>query len=376
MPKQFESHLMDIGRIVWCMPSLQTRVWPRRSSRSTATSVSLSTSRLSLIALTATFGVLGLLNAGLSLRTQAGIYLLGMVAMNLPHGGYEHLSNLRRRSVEFQLRYLLSYVAMIGLFVALLFIAPVVGLGLAIAVAVAKGGTADVQALRALTGGEHLRSRPQRWLAGLVRGGAVMVVPMVFSTETFVSFSTIMVGIFDPGALAPHVQNLGTRRAALGVGFAILLAAHLGWGYHNATGSGSYTVDVVETLVLIAYFAVVPVVVAVGLYFPLWYSARQVARATAVDENRPDEATGLLGVLEADDPRLVALGAWGVLVAGAIVTFGLAAAIWTLSPNPLGGTSLLPGLVAFWSIFISIVALPHVVIGGWLDRERGIWYVP
>jgi hypothetical protein len=32
--------------------------------------------------------------------------------------------------------------------------------------------------------------------------------------------------------------------------------------------------------------------------------------------------------------------------------------------------------VAFWSIFVSVIALPHVVVGSWLDGERGIWYVP
>jgi len=32
--------------------------------------------------------------------------------------------------------------------------------------------------------------------------------------------------------------------------------------------------------------------------------------------------------------------------------------------------------VAFWSVFISIVALPHIVVGSLLDQDRGIWYVP
>jgi hypothetical protein len=53
----------------------------------------------------------------------------------------------------------------------------------------------------------------------------------------------------------------------------------------------------------------------------------------------------------------------------------LAAVYWAF-PNPLAGTSFLPGAVAFWSVFISIVALPHVVVGSLLDRDRGIWYVP
>jgi hypothetical protein len=45
-------------------------------------------------------------------------------------------------------------------------------------------------------------------------------------------------------------------------------------------------------------------------------------------------------------------------------------------PNPLGDATLLPGLVAFYTIFVCIIALPHVVVGHWLDRTRGLWYVP
>jgi hypothetical protein len=65
----------------------------------------------------------------------------------------------------------------------------------------------------------------------------------------------------------------------------------------------------------------------------------------------------------------------GVLVAGALATAAVAA-FWWLVPRPLGGASLLYGAVAFWSVFISVVALPHVVVGSVLDRGRGIWHVP
>jgi len=340
--------------------------------------VPLTVSRVALILLTAGFAVGRLVDLRVPLRVQAGVYLLGMVAMNLPHGGYEHFANLRRRAASFQGRYVGAYLLAIALFAGLFFVSPVAGLALAIAVAVAKGGFGDVHVMEALYGTAHIRSRPQRWLAAAVRGGAVMVVPMVFWPETFYAFSTIMVNIFEPGALSGVAGDLGTRRLLLGGGYGTLLVAHLGLGYRRSAATGSFLADAAETLLLVGYFAAVPVVIAVGLYFPLWYSARQVARTTAVDDRvvDSDEHSGLLDALESDDPERVALASWGVLIAGSIATFGLAAVLWTLSPQPLGGAGLLVGLVAFWSIFISIVALPHVVVGAWLDRERGIWYVP
>ena len=348
-----------------------------RLFRGSTGGLSLTVSRAVMVVLTIGFALGRLVDLQIPLDVQAGIYLLGMVAMNLPHGGYEHFANLRRRTAAFQGRYIGTYLLGIGLFVGLFFLAPVAGLILAVGVAMAKGGFGDVNVVEALYGTDHINSKPQRWLAAAVRGGPVMVVPMVFWPETFYAFSDIMVSIFDPEAMIGFAE-FQSRRLLVGGGFGALLVAHLGWGYRNRTGSGSFLADAAESLLLVAYFAAVPVVIAVGLYFPLWYSARQVARTTAVDDRiaNPEAGGGLLDGLESDDPERVALVSWGVLIAGSIATFGLAAGIWTWSPQPLGGASLLPGLVAFWSVFISIIALPHVVVGAWLDRERGIWYVP
>jgi len=359
--------------------SNESQFSPARLVPDAAGGLPLTASRLSLLAVAVAFGVGRLAGLSVPLRVQAGVYLLGMVAMNLPHGGYEHFENLRRRAAGFQGRYVATYLAGIALFAALFFLAPVAGLALAVSVAVAKGGFGGVQSMDALYGTDHLRTRPQRWLAAVVRGGAVMVVPMVFWTDTFYAFSAVMVNVFEPGALSAVGGDLAARSRFLGAGYGALVAAHLGLGYRRSAGTGSFLADAAETLLLVAYFAVVPVVVAVGLYFPLWYSARQVARSTAVDQpavDPDDHDGGLLDALESEDPERVTLASWGVLVVGSVATFGLAAVLWTLSPRPLGGAGLLVGLVAFWSIFVSIIALPHVVVGAWLDRTRGIWYVP
>ena len=350
----------------------------RRRLRPDAVSdVPLALSRGGLLALTAAF--LGARVAGItvSLPVQAAVYLLGMVAMNLPHGGFEHVDNLRRRALAFQGRYVALYLGGIAAFTALFFLAPVAGLALACTVAVLKGGHGGLAVMDATYGTDHIEGRLQRALAVAVRGGAVMVVPLVAWPGTFHAFSSVMVGIFEPGGLAPVAEYFTVTRPLFAGGYAALVLAHLALGYRRAGLSRSYLADAGETLLLVAYFVAVPVVLAVGLYFPLWYSARQVARAAAVEGSAPVEGDGgALAVLEADDSRLAALGAWGVMIAGAAVTGTLAVGFWLLSPQPLGGASLLPGLVAFWSVFVSIIALPHVVVGSWLDGDRGIWYTP
>jgi len=180
-----------------------------------------------------------------------------------------------------------------------------------------------------------------------------------------------MMSMFDPAAVEAFHGVLGTTRTLAGGGWLALAAVHVGAGYLRG-GGRAWRIDAGETALLGAYFAVVPVVIAVGLYFPLWYSARQVARHGQVDRDGRVDRDFLAG----NSATGVALRVWGTLVAGAVATGTVVATIWFVAPNPLGGVPLLPGLVAFWSVTISIVALPHVLVGSFADREAGIWYVP
>jgi len=293
-------------------------------------------------------------------------YLVGMVALNLPHGGYEHFSNLRRRGLPFGARYVGLYVGFVASFVALFVVAPLPALALAFGTAVAKGGHGGLHVMDALVGTDHLVSRPQRALAALVRGGAVMIVPAVAWTETYYGFTGYMLNVFDGQLAGPALNAPELFTTALGAVYGLGVLVHLGGGL--ATGGGitrSWLLDAFETLLLVAYFVFVPVVIAIGLYFPLWYSLRQSARSMVVEEARPSRTEGVSVVM-----------AWGVLVVGALVTALVATSLWTVAPNPLAGASLLPGAVAFYTIFVCVIALPHVVVGEWLDFGRGIWHVP
>ncbi len=331
-------------------------------------------SRAGLLGVTVVAGGIALSPYTVAMETQAAIYLLGMVALNLPHGGYEHFANLRRRVRRFRWQYVGGYLALTAAAIGVFLLAPVVGLVLAVAVVVAKGGGGDLYVLQATAGDGHLRTRTQKLLAVAARGGAAMAVPIVAFPNTFHGFSALIVDVFQQGALTPYAPLFELTGPMIGVGYAAVVVAHVGMGYVRRDGSGSWLVDAGETALLVTYFAVVPVVIAVGLYFPVWYSARQVARELAVDDC-PGDGSDLLGGTDAGAGQ-VALRAWGTLVGGAVATGVVVAAVWIAAPNPLAGAGPLLGGVAFWSVAISIIAVPHVVIGGLLDRTRGIWHVP
>ena len=251
-------------------------------------------SRVALGGLAAVFAVLLATGMVPSIEVQMLLYLVGMVALNLPHGGFEHFTNVRRRGLPFGGRYIALYLAFVAAFVGLFFVAPVLGLGLAFATAVAKGGHGDLRVMDALTGTSHLRSRAQRVLAGVVRGAPVMVVPMVFWPETFQQFGAVMVRIFDPAAVGQLELGMTVGPPVLGSLLAVAVVAHLALGLRAEGASAAWRRDAAEIGLLLAFFAVVPVVVAVGMYFPLWYSLRQSARSAvaerALGEPAPEPA--------------------------------------------------------------------------------------
>jgi Brp/Blh family beta-carotene 15,15'-monooxygenase len=310
-------------------------------------------------------GVLAaLLDVSLSMTTQMVGYLIGMVALNLPHGGYEHFENLRHRRISFSLRYLVLYLVFLAGFVGAFFVAPVAALGLAFTTAVVKGGHGGLKVMDALCGTEHLRSPWQRGLAAFVRGGAIMLVPLLAWPGVYVTFSTYMVHIFGATGPLPLATHLPDVQMAVGTVYGLALVTHLGGGLYTGGPSTAWLTDLAETTLLVTYFTFVPMMLAVGLYFPLWYTLRQTARTTAI---------------AADDPapdRLSLPRTWATMVIGALATFGLMAGLYALVPNPMGGAGLLGGAVAFYTVFVCILALPHIVVGDWLDQARGIWYVP
>jgi Brp/Blh family beta-carotene 15,15'-monooxygenase len=305
-----------------------------------------------------------LLDVSLSMTAQMVGYLIGMVALNLPHGGYEHFENLRHRRTAFSLRYIVLYLGFLAAFVGFFFVAPVAALALAFSTAVVKGGHGGLKVMDALCGTDHLQTIWQRSLAAFVRGGAIMLVPLLAWPGVYISFSTYMANIFGTTGPLPLATHLPAVQTTVGTVYGLSLAVHVGGGLYVDGLSTSWLTDFAETTLLVTYFTFVPMMLAVGLYFPLWYTLRQTARTTAISDAEP-----------APNPRSLPL-TWAAMVLGALVTFSLMAGLYVLVPNPLGGASLLGGAVAFYTVFVCMLALPHIVVGEWLDRARGIWHVP
>ena len=323
--------------------------------------------RLSLAA-TGAAALVSLVAPAAPVSVRAAIYLVGMVGLNLPHGAVENWLNLVGRPRVRTAGYAAAFLAGVAAFAAVLLAWPVAGVLLAMAIATAKAGSGDLAVMAQVRGAAHLRGPVHRLLAGVTRGGAVMALPLTLHPGAFDAFAGIMVATVDPAAMGSMGATLAALRPWLGIVWAGAALAHLGLGvvsaWHDTEARRPWGVDVLETAVLAALFAAAPPLIAVGVYFPLWYSARQTARALAA---APDAGARRS---RARRTRGAWLGLIGLL-AGTLATAALLAAVL---PHALPSGQWLADGVALWTLIISAVALPHVVLAGWLDRAPGIWH--
>lgn len=297
------------------------------------------------------------------MKVQMLVYLGCMIGINLPHGGFEHFNNLRNRDLNFGAKYLIIYVAFVLSFIGFFLIEPVPALMLAFGTAVLKGGHSDLMLLKSKNKYNHITNKIQFTLGMFVRGGAIMIVPLYFWTDIYHTFTVYMLNLFgsDPVSYG-YLQSASVFLIAT---YGLAFVSYFAYGYINQgkiTSSLKY--DLFESSILVLFFITVPMMMAVGIYFAFWYTIRQSSRSMNVDTKYTEN--------ERDVPPIIA---WSVMIAGASLTAIFASTLYLIMPNSPFSLGLLAGLVSFYTIFVCIIALPHVVVGQWLD-DRGIWHVP
>ncbi len=336
----------------------------RDRARERANAVSLAAGAMTIILGLAIVGLAG----SLPLSVQFLPLLASIVVLGLPHGAVDHLVLPRASGAPITARSLAAigilYLAIGGAYALVWLVAPVAAFVLFILMTLFHWGQGDVYAVVELTGADHLTGTGSRLLTLFVRGGLPMLVPLVAFPEQYAFVAETLVGLFDPAtatALDPVFQP--TVRAAVGVGFGLAIVASLGLGLARSGPSEPWLIDAGETLGLVAFFALVPPILAIGLYFCFWHSLRHILRTMLVD----DRATSSLsqGNLGAAGRRFARDAA--PLTAASIV---LLVAIGLMLPQT---PATLPDVAGYYLVGIAVLTLPHVVVVSVLDREQGLW---
>ncbi|AUX10406.1 beta-carotene 15,15'-dioxygenase [Halalkaliarchaeum desulfuricum] len=297
--------------------------------------------------------------------------LVSALLLGVPHGAVDHLVLPRSRGKPITRRSLAFvgglYLLIGGGYAFVWFLSPALAFALFILVTLLHWGQGDVYALVELTDASHLSTRRIRASTALVRGGLPMVIPLVAFPEQYRFVAATLIGAFDPRAVGaldwvftPEV------RLAVAVGFGLLIATTLGAGYRRAVrtdGVRPWLIDAGETLSLFAYFGLVPPILAIGLYFPLWHSLRHILRTMLLD----DVAASALS------DRSTGRAFWrftrdaAPLTAGAFIVLGAVALAVPETPTTV------PDAVGVYLVFIAVLTLPHVVVVSLLDRQLDLW---
>lgn len=296
-------------------------------------------------------------------------FALSLILFGLPHGAVDHLVPGRLYSGEASLYSVawvfVLYLALAALYLAVWFVSPGPAFVFFIVLTWFHWGQGDLYFMIAL--GRDVSAEPTglKALTVFVRGGMPMLVPLLAFPDVYRSVAFNVIGLFR-GEASKLAWVFGpTFRLVAGVGFtlAVLLVLFKGYQLSGLQGRSIWRLEVVEVVLLAVYFAVVPPILALGLYFCLWHSTRHVARlmllnrasAAALGKNRIGKA------LEAfvRDAAPLTFAALALLVG-----------LYFFVPGQVDGAG---GLLAVYLVLISTLTLPHVIIVCLMDLRQGVW---
>lgn len=300
-----------------------------------------------------------------SIPVRYGVLLLTVVVLGLPHGAVDHLIIPRALDTRVTGRSLaivgLLYLVLGGVYGVLWFVAPVAGFVLFILLTWFHWGQGDLYPLQAFSAG-YPCDRIGALLVVTVRGALPMLVPLVFFPERYQAVATIIVGLFDTGATAVlSAAFTPTARVAVAGGVGLLTVTSLAWGYVTAGNTRGWRIDFGETVLLWLFFAVVPPVLAIGLYFSVWHSVRHILRVSdlrsPLTTDGPSLSTHVRQFLVDATPMSL----------GALLLFGLLIFVVPHDPENV------EQVAGAYLVLLAVLTLPHVVIVTWLDRRQSVW---
>lgn len=300
-------------------------------------------------------------------RVQYVPFALSLPLFGLPHGAIDHLVpgrlSGRGASARSILGVVLLYVVLASLYFALWFASPGLAFALFIALTWFHWGQGDLYSLRALIGTKHLGTPLSRGLTVLVRGGLPMLVPLLAFPEVYGDVARSMVGLFLPGGAEGFAWVWGTDfRITAGSLFAALALFALVLGLRSRDGFSS-GIDAAETVLLALYFALVPPVLAIGVYFCLWHSLRHIARLMLLDEKSAralerGRSAPAFAYFFRDAAPLTFLSVAGLV------------GMYFVVPGVVAGSG---AVLALYLALISLLTLPHVAVVCLMDLRQRVW---
>lgn len=327
-------------------PALRTWVADRVLAPVTAT----------LAAVALTCAVLDLAGVGIPTAVQLVPFAVSVLVFGLPHGALDHLVPARLRpatsTAQSVVVVVVLYLAVGSVTAALWAVAPLLGFAVFVGITWFHWGQGDLFVDRLL--GDGAPGAMGSVLTVALRGGVPMVLPFVLqpgaALQVVVDAATVVDRSAGRALLAvPDGVRFG------GIVLVVLLVLLHALALRRAGGSRWRQVS--EDVVLVLFFAVVPPVLAVGLYFTLWHAVRHILRLELTDVT----SAGLLhrGRLLAPFLRFLRQ-AWPItaIAVAVLVVFAL-----VVRRADLG----------VYLVLIAALTTPHTVVVTWMDHVQRTW---
>jgi Brp/Blh family beta-carotene 15,15'-monooxygenase len=200
--------------------------------------------------------------------------------------------------------------------------------------------------------------RPARLSLVALRGALPMLAPLAWDPSAYRRIFEATTGLFG----APASWQAGWEVASQVGLFALiaLLLVHLLLSRRVDRGTDRW-LDLGDTLTLLALFAVVPAIFAVGLYFCAWHGPRHIVRLARLRSDRPGSSWGAVATTLRQSIPLTL-----VSIAG-----GLGVGLWVVSTS---SANTPVDWFGWYLVLISGLTLPHVAVVFCMDQAESLWF--
>ncbi|MGB3773576.1 MAG: Brp/Blh family beta-carotene 15,15'-dioxygenase [Rhodococcus sp. (in: high G+C Gram-positive bacteria)] len=288
-------------------------------------------------------------------------FATSLVILGLPHGAADHLVpawlRSRRQSAASIMRVVALYGVLAAAALAMWVWAPAAAAIGFIALTWFHWGQGDLYVLRAVDNSDYLTGRRLRSAAVVIRGGLPMLVPLVFHPDVYREFLVATVGLFDGSMSLDVLGGLGARATVCAVFVAVIVATGA-ITYRRAVDRSVWWRDQVEVGVLLFFFAAVPPILAIGLYFSMWHALRHFVRLDLI-----------AGSPYVTTPKRIArmARACAPTTALAIVFLVMFALVIPRAAN--SGVAAL----GLYLVLVSMLTVPHVAVVSYMDYRQRVW---
>ena len=299
-------------------------------------------------------------------------WLLGLLLLGISHGAFDHRvgAELRTRDGDrpaaaagpgFYAAYLTAALVVLALW----FASPIAASAGFLAVAAAHFGQGDVYWSRRFGLAARSGSVGYRVSLLLARSALPIGLPLLAWPGEFSGAADALANrLFGRASwsVPPRAIAAGLVGLTAVVGLQVAWAAWLAWGADGPTRRAA-AADIAETLLLIATFAAVPPVLALGVYFNAWHSLRHIARLLLIAApTRGLVASGrLLAAFWEFQKRTLPMTCGALALASGL---GFVVGHSRMSVVDLGALAL---------VALSALTLPHVLVVARMDARQGVW---